>query len=54
VLNGGQRRFRWSAHRKEIASLEDKKEGYAKVLAAQEKVAATAREGARSCKFHGM
>ncbi|KRA29813.1 hypothetical protein ASD81_19050 [Nocardioides sp. Root614] len=33
--------------RKEIASLEDRKAGYAKVIAAQEKVAATAREAAR-------
>jgi prephenate dehydratase len=33
--------------RKEIASLEDEKAGYAKVIAAQEKVAATAREAAR-------
>lgn len=33
--------------RKEIASLEDKKAGYAKVIAAQEKIAVAARETAR-------
>jgi len=33
--------------RREIASLEDKKAGHAKVVAAQEKIAATAREAAR-------
>lgn len=33
--------------RREIANLEDKKAGYAKVVAAQEKIAATTREAAR-------